>query len=183
MLLLVLVLVLWPGLEAVRYRLRRYVSFDIPRLDAELTGRLTLGIRTLRLSRVSRIAATLLRNVERDLRRGLQADADRARLRQMDCEADDFQSAPVADDTKLIGVIVRALGQDGALVAAVHIGGWSQKEAAAALGISHAAARKRCQRVIARLASSPDGLSQSDPANGFASSDAQLGADRRRAIT
>lgn len=76
MLLLVLVLVLWPGLEAVRYRLRRYVSFDIPRLDAELTGRLTLGIRTLRLSRVSRIAATLLRNVERDLRRGLQADAD-----------------------------------------------------------------------------------------------------------
>jgi DNA-directed RNA polymerase specialized sigma24 family protein len=44
-----------------------------------------------------------------------------------------------------------ALGEDGALLATVHIAGFSQKQAAGQFGISHDAARKRCQRALSSL--------------------------------
>lgn len=56
----------------------------------------------------------------------------------------------------IIATAETELGEDGVLITAVHIAGYSQKEAARLVGISHEAARKRCQRALARLQKSSD---------------------------
>ena len=62
-----LLLALWPGLDAVRSRLRRRFPDERKLLDAELVGRMSVAIHDCDLTQVNRIAATLLRNVERDV--------------------------------------------------------------------------------------------------------------------
>ena len=64
----VLILALWPGLDAIHGRLTRWFRNEPDRLVTELAGRIAAGISILDLTRVSRVAATLLRNVERDIR-------------------------------------------------------------------------------------------------------------------
>ncbi|WP_149753813.1 sigma-70 family RNA polymerase sigma factor [Roseivivax sediminis] len=150
-----LILVLWPGLCVVRQRLRAFAQRDT--LDADLLGQITIGIRAARPDRVSRVAATLLRNAERDLRRAWQRDAN-ASWPDPDCagelhrEGSNAAGAPEA----IIALAHSALGADGVLVTAVHIAGFSQKEAGEILGLGHEAARKRCQRIMAQLRESAD---------------------------
>jgi RNA polymerase sigma-70 factor (ECF subfamily) len=67
-----LLLALWPGMDAVRGRLLRFFRNRSAELDADLMGRMAIAIGDLDLTRVRRIAATLLRNLERDLRRDLK---------------------------------------------------------------------------------------------------------------
>lgn len=140
----VLILALWPGLSTVRARLRGRTDADF--LDAELIGGLALGIRRADPGQVRRVAATLLRNLERDVSRLLARQA-RPLPPAVDLEV------PV-DPGATEAVMARAmadLGDDGLLLSAVYLAGFSQKEAAAGLGISHEAARKRCQRAMRRL--------------------------------
>lgn len=151
-----LLLALWPGLCVVRRRLR--VSCRGPALDADILGGLVIGIRRARPERITRVAATLLRNLERDLRRANIRDD---RVTQSSVDPDAVAHAlvqPEIDRPDLIlSAAEKALGEDGALLVAVHVAGFSQKEAAERLGISHEAARKRCQRSIARLQQAADG--------------------------
>lgn len=151
-----MLLVLWPGLDGVHARLRRHYRGRGEDLASDITAQATLTIRRLDLDSVERIAATVLRNVERDLRRTLAGEWART-----------AQSAPLHEPEEReissveIDVVSRidamrlcaSLGDDGPLVAAVAIEGLSQREAADRLGLTHEAARKRFQRALARARS------------------------------
>ncbi len=106
----------------------------------------------MRLGRITRVAATLLRNLERDLRRLYIRDDQAARLSvDMDKVEHVLVEREVDRPDVILSAAQAALGEDGALLVAVHIAGFTQKEAADQLGISHEAARKRCQRALSRL--------------------------------
>lgn len=145
-----LLLALWPGLSTVRYRLRSFPRADT--LDADLVGSLTIGIRKNAERCVTRVAATLLLNLDRDLRRLYRRD-DRVVRSLVDMEAVANKLAHEAPERPehLITAAYAELGTDGLLLAAVHVAGFTQKEAGVCLGISHDAARKRCQRALVRL--------------------------------
>lgn len=145
------ILALWPGLGAVRSRLMRFFRDDPDVLTGELTGRLSQGIATSRLDRVTRIAATLLRNVERDIKRDLirQAEENGAPLSE-DCAA--IAEWPALPGREVLSILRHHVGPDAELVMAVAVFGFSQKEAARALGLSYDATRKRYQRAMTRLA-------------------------------
>lgn len=159
-----LLLVLWPGLDAVRGRLRRYWQDGLPNLDAEVTGRLLVIAARTDLDRVNRLAATLLRNLERDIRRHLMQDAGRAACAvPIDpMGAEDIRLPPPLivqessiearlDAHRFAARLDGVLGADAGLVRAVVLEGLSQVAAGAALGLSHEASRKRLQRAMARL--------------------------------
>ena len=158
-----LILALWPGLDAIHGRLMRWFGNDPDRLTTELAGRVTAGISTLDLARVSRIAATLLRNVERDIRRMLTKERDRVEVAFTNDLADsiggDGRPHPGNSETStkdLVRRLQHVVGDDAFLVIAVVIFGLSQKEASASLGLTHDVARKRYQRAIARLQADHD---------------------------
>ena len=158
----VLVLALWPGLDAIRGRLTRFVGGDTSWLDAELLGGVAVAIRSADPTKVRKVAATLLRNVERDLRRTMMSEVDMAAV-TTDADLTEIVVAPDVDDiARLARDVTCALGDDGALVVAVVLEGLTQKEAADLLGLTHDAARKRCQRTLKRLR-----MSQSTGADGF----------------
>lgn len=145
-----LILALWPGLCVVRRRL--WPLCRCGTLDADLLSGVTIGIRRAHPDRVNRVAATILRNLERDLRRLYIRDGQVARL---SIGMDKIGHALVQRETDrpdmILSAAEAALGEDGALLFAVHIAGFTQKEAADQLGLSHEAARKRCQRALSRL--------------------------------
>jgi hypothetical protein len=70
-----MLLALWPGLDAIRRRCiwRKVGTGD--EIAADILGRTTEAIRGLDLQRVNWIAATILRNVERDILRAHQREA------------------------------------------------------------------------------------------------------------
>lgn len=145
-----LMLALWPGLCVVRRRL--WPLCRTGTLDADLLSGLTIGIRRARLNRINRVAATLLRNLERDLRRLYTRDDQAARLSvDMDKVGHALIQREVDKPDAILAAAQAALGEDGALLVAVHIAGFTQKEVAVRLGLSHEAARKRCQRALSRL--------------------------------
>ena len=145
-----LLLALWPGLCVIRFRLRPLCQTGT--LDADLLGGLTTGIRSAEPGRIRRVAATLLRNLERDLRRIYIRD-DRWNRSSVDLDLVGHKLAQPETDRldSILASAQAALGEDGALLGAVHILGFSQKEAATAFGLGHDAARKRCQRALSRL--------------------------------
>ncbi len=158
-------LALWPGLDALYRRLLRYFASSPEELVSEISVRLTTGFHRLDLDRVHRIAATLIRNVERDIRRSLKT-AWAVGAQRSDMPDDDFMNSE-AHRTCILGLpngietdaatalLQRQLqvwiGDDAALVAAVAVHGDRQHEAAAKLGIAAEAARKRYQRATRRL--------------------------------
>ncbi|SNT30710.1 RNA polymerase sigma factor [Antarctobacter heliothermus] len=150
-----MLLALWPGLDAVRRRSiwRRIGTGD--EVASEILARASEAIRGLDLQRVNWIAATILRNIERDLIRTRQREDRHQSLR---CEADPNEIP--ADGEVLSGDaipellhrdLVRIVGTDADLVIRVAIDGFSQSEVASELGLSEAATRKRYQRATRRL--------------------------------
>ena len=150
-----MLLALWPGLDAVRRRSiwRRVGTGD--EVASEILARASEAIRGLDLQRVNWIAATILRNIERDLIRTRQREDRHQSLR---CEADTNEIP--ADGEVLSGDaipellhrdLVRIVGTDADLVIRVAIDGFSQSEVATELGLSEAATRKRYQRATRRL--------------------------------
>lgn len=158
-------LALWPGLDAIFRRLLRHFASSPEDLVSEISVRLTTGIHRLDFDRVHRIAATLIRNIERDIRRSLKASWAEGAQRG-DMPDDDFMNSethrtcilglPAGIDTdRATALITKQLqawiGDDAALVVAVAVHGDRQREAAAELGIAAEAARKRYQRAARRL--------------------------------
>ncbi len=185
---ILLLLALWPGMDAVRGRLRRHVT-DPDELASELLARATLAIRIMDLSVVNRIAATLLMNLERDITRALgpgRREAPGA------CPAEDMADfcregpmfMPLAIDHQVARVrvheiIANRIGTHSDLVMAVAVDGFTEREAAEQLGISYDAARKRYQRALGRLRSCRSQvvgeLSQIEPRLGFSQAEAADG--------
>lgn len=159
---LIVLLALWPGLDGVRWRLRQAFPGHRGDLDSELVADLSLAIRTLDLARVNRIAATLLRNLERDTRRRLMSLSRQAPgivagedlLDGIGASTDSMLTDPDTGYGLLLRDLHACLGSDAELIVRVAIDGESQAEAAEGLGISHDAARKRYQRALSRLKSS-----------------------------
>jgi RNA polymerase sigma-70 factor (ECF subfamily) len=150
-----LLLALWPGLDAVRRRSiwRRIGTAD--EAASDVLARATEAVRSLDLGRVNRIAATLLRNVERDIIRARQRDTEHERL-VSDIEYDNVPADQAgrqlpADDAHLQDDLRKLIGADALLVIRVAIEGFSQAEVAIELGLSEAAGRKRYQRAMRKL--------------------------------
>ena len=171
----ILWLALWPGLDALYHRLWRHFRYAHEDLVAEIAVRFTLVIHRADLTRIRRVAATLLRNVERDVRSILRrAREERARLVELpDHEDQDqgrhggdpgFASGPgpsafgispgsdVDQETRLLrDRLFQEIGAHADLVVAVVIVGERPGEIADRLGISPEAARKRYQRALDSL--------------------------------
>ncbi|KUF08939.1 sigma-70 family RNA polymerase sigma factor [Pseudoponticoccus marisrubri] len=151
----VLLLALWPGLDAIR---RRAVARRIAPVDeivSDILARTTEAIRSLDLERVTWIAATVLRNVERDIIRARKSDAEREGF----ATAIDPDVVPALDGqperalqrARLVDDMRQFIGRDADLVSCVAVEGFSQAETADRLGLTEAAARKRYQRATRRL--------------------------------
>lgn len=150
-----MLLALWPGLDAIRRRCiwRKVGTAD--EVASDILGRTTEAVRSLDLRRVNWIAATILRNVERDMIRARQREAARESLSSNiepdDVPADQAGCHSTAEDAHLGDDLRKLIGTDAALVILVAVDGFTQAEAAAELGIPMEAARKRYQRAIRRL--------------------------------
>jgi RNA polymerase sigma-70 factor (ECF subfamily) len=159
----VLLLALWPGLDAVHRRLARHFRGDPDLLVSEISGRVVAGVHALDLNKVNRIAATLIRNCERDIVRRLErTSAETKHHRPIDEESiftsRDTSVLGLPDDLDadgavacLVGLIEPILGPDAHLVVAIAVAGERQHAAAEALGLKPGAGRKRYQRAVQRL--------------------------------
>ena len=150
-----LLLALWPGLDAIRRRSiwRRLGAAD--EIASDVLARTTEAVRSLDLGRVNWIAATVLRNVERDMIRARKRDAARESVAS-DADPDEVADSGVGGIgaggyARLNGAMRKLLGDDALLVIRVAIEGFSQAEVAVELGLTEAAARKRYQRAMHRL--------------------------------
>ena len=150
-----LLLALWPGLDAIRRRSiwRRIGTAE--EVASDVLARTTEAVRSLDLGRVNWIAATVLRNVERDMIRVRQRDTARESLVSLiepdEISADKVGRHPSAEDAHLQDDLRKLIGTDALLVIRVAIEGYSQADVAIELGLTDAAARKRYQRAIQRL--------------------------------
>lgn len=158
----VLLLALWPGLDAVRARLSRFCCGNVDELAGDILARAIEAAARMDLARVNRVAATLLRNIERDLKRSMRSE----RLRSASsisiggCDENDADTVLIAEERgaeialdarRLPQRLQRLIGTDAGLVMAVAIEGFTQAEVGAMLGIGSDATRKRYQRAIVRL--------------------------------
>lgn len=151
----VMLLALWPGLDAVRNRCLRRRIGSPDEIASDLVARTTELIRTLDLARVNQIAATVLRNVERDMVRSACRE-DARRQRSSETDPDGMAAPPSwAEQTRmrreLQHDLTAVIGPDTDLILGVALDGASQIEMAEALDLTASAARKRYQRAIARL--------------------------------
>lgn len=171
----ILILALWPGLDAVRYRLWRDWPQDRDDLAEDIIAQIAIGVRRLDLMEVQKVAGTLVMNTERDLRRIF---LERKHQRHMEPQIyDDLEAvaAPPHDDDAVdvrtwCSRLTPILGRDTSLFLRIIVLGETQAQAAIALGITDAAARKRHQRAMTRLTAMqniPARLSHSAPAIGL----------------
>jgi RNA polymerase sigma-70 factor (ECF subfamily) len=150
-----MLLALWPGLDAIQ---RRSVWRKIGSPDevvSDILARTTEAIRGLDLRRVAWIAVTVLRNVERDMIRARQREIRRQNVISDtdpdEVAGDDDAQEPPVSHKRLHGDMRRLIGADATLVIRVAVEGFSQAEVAVELGLSEAAARKRYQRATRKL--------------------------------
>jgi len=147
----ILLLALWPGLDAIRRRsIWRRIGLPDD-IASEVLARTTEAIRCLNLDRVNRIASTVLRNVERDMLRAHQREVERERA-DSDIDPDDLPTADsAADSVHFQDDLRQMIGADAALVTRVAIEGFSPAEVALEMCLTTAATRKRYQRATRRL--------------------------------
>lgn len=154
---LLVIAALWPGLDAVLCRLDRGFPNRRDDLSSELFVRFGEAILALDLARVTAVTSTLLRSVERDIRRDLIAERAMDDISHPidDPAVEALASSAVAPDRCLDLVIadhMQSLSRDDAcLLRKVVLLGETQAEAGRELGLTEAAARKRYQRAMRRL--------------------------------
>jgi DNA-directed RNA polymerase specialized sigma24 family protein len=158
-----LLLALWPGLDAVRGRLRRFRPAED--IAPDIIGAFIDEVGRINLDRVNRVAATLLRNLERDLKRAWRAEALHL-IDSFDEEWDLDETNPndpvsslpsreaIIDDQRRWLRVRQIIGGDADLVRRVVLEGYSQADAGRFQGLGPDTARKRFQRAMTRLAAS-----------------------------
>ncbi|HVV51135.1 MAG TPA: hypothetical protein VHO06_15815 [Polyangia bacterium] len=176
-----LLLCFWPALDAM-FRRRFGLFPNRPQdLASEIVGRFTIELQRVDVGRVGHLTATLLRNTERDVIRTRR----RERLvasRTTEVKPESAVVAPpepepprpplgsLADLTDpesipaLSAWLRRAIGDDADLVLDAIVRRKRRAQIAVSLGISHAAARKRLERALARARASLFANPQSQPA-------------------
>lgn len=180
------IVALWPGLDAMFWRLSRGFPSARDDLSAEILSRAIEAILTLDLEKDTAVTATLLRNLERDFRRELIADrviAEAARpIDDPTVEAlvsvlevpGTFEVQPIGDH------MVELPSRDADFLKRIFLLGETQDEAGRAFGLRPAAARKRVQRALKSLRSPrniPPAVSHSGSPVGLWHSE---GSSRRR---
>jgi hypothetical protein len=171
----IVILALWPGLDAVRYRLWRDWPEERNDLADDILAHIAIGIRHLDLASVQKVTATLIMNTERDIRRAFLDRKWQHRAELPIYESVYAVAAPARDDDAMdVGIwrgrLLPILGGDTSLFLRIIVLGETQAQAAAALGLSHDAARKRHQRAMTKLVAlqnKSSGLSHSDPPIGL----------------
>lgn len=158
-------LALWPGLDALYRRLWRFFRTDPGELASEIAGRFAMGMQRADLSRINRVAATLITNVERDIRDGLRRRWAEAATHEELPDPDEFGAhastpscfgLPAGTDPDVVAsfvhrVLTDLIGGDAGIVVAVVMMGEGQRDVADRLGLGYDAVRKRYQRALARL--------------------------------
>jgi RNA polymerase sigma-70 factor (ECF subfamily) len=149
----ILLLALWPGLDAIRRRSLWHRLGVADEIASDVLARTTEAVRGLNLDCVNWIAATVLRNVERDMIRARKRELTHDRLPN---ELEPLvrrtsERDPAISDARLNAELRSVIGDDALLVIRVAIEGFSQAEVAVELGLTEAAARKRYQRAMRRL--------------------------------
>lgn len=159
----VLHLALWPGLDAVHGRLIRHFHSDPDLLVTELSGQFVEQVHKLDPGRVNWIAATILRNIERDMKQALNSEhggaCSRADLAEVDAwhRSRGSRLGPPGErqgsetEALVLDKMRRAIGRDAGLVFDVSVLGFTLKEAAQRHGLTHEAARKRYRRALVSL--------------------------------
>ena len=170
---------MWPGLDAIYQRQRRYFARDPEELLSLISVTFTTLIGTLDLQCVRRIPATLIRSTERDVVRARQ------RQRTTERALEPLLNQPLTDSTEVVGIsgdvpalsglghstlgipvglpweaqatavhrwLLAVGGEDATLFLAVVVLGQDSREVAAQAGLSDVALRKRIQRIRTRLA-------------------------------
>jgi RNA polymerase sigma-70 factor (ECF subfamily) len=162
-------LALWPALDNLYRRLLRHFRQAPDDLVSAISEQFTLAVHRADLSGIRRLAATLVRNVERDVRLGLRRRWEEQSLR-VDLPDPDVLGNAVpgrlpksshlglppgsgtdAETAMLREILAHMVGADADLVVAVVILGEGQREVASRFGIGHDAARKRLQRALRRI--------------------------------
>lgn len=170
-----MLLALWPGLDAIRHRLLLRKGGPLDEIASDILARAVEAVRGLDPVRVNRIAATILMNVERDLGRDHVRDAKWQSLR-VDIDVAEIVGGsphPPIPRGLIERDLARVIGGDARLVLRVAVDGFTQVEVATELGLTEAAARKRYQRAIRRLRHAfSDPVSRSGTPAGFSSSGA-----------
>ena len=151
---------LWPALDRIYRRRLRYFGEDPDELTQGIWLAFNELVQRIDLAHVRRVAATLVRSTNRDV--------GKARLRPT-TERAPASAEPVTSATVTVAEPARAarddageivelrsqlaplLGADADLVIAVLALEIDQREAAARMGLTYAAARKRVQRAILRI--------------------------------
>ena len=137
----ILVLALWPGLDAVYSRLCRDCPHERVDISDDIVGQVTLGLCRLDLEAVHRISATLIMNTERDLRR-LYRTASRQRRSAVLLEDNEEALAIVGPEGATDSPwdwcqrLHPIIGRDTSLFLRIICFGETQAEAASALGLS-----------------------------------------------
>jgi len=138
-------------LTRIRRRMGHLVD-ELPR--TWFAGRFTAEIARLDLSRVRRVAATLVRNVERDIRSLLgPVSADEPPDEPTPTSLLGLPDGVDAEwATHLLGERLRDwIGVDAGIVLAIAVIGETSDEVATRLGMTPSAVRKRYRRALARL--------------------------------
>jgi DNA-directed RNA polymerase specialized sigma24 family protein len=147
---------LLPALEAIYRRQRRFWHRNPDGLVSEIASAFSQLVQRMDLSRVNRIAATLVRSTERDVcaerQRTLPKHTHEVELPDDFDLVDPVSTLSANGDAEAVRrLLLPVVGHDAELVISVVVMGQTQAEAAVALGIPHDAARKRFQRALARL--------------------------------
>ena len=158
---------LWPALDRIYRRRLRYLGEDPDELTQGIWLAFNELIHRIGLAHVGRIAATLVRSTNRDVGRarlrtttggapasaGPVTEATVTVAEQARATPDDL-AAPISsagEIAELRSQLAPLLGADADLVIAVLALEIDQREAAARMGLTYAAARKRVQRAILRI--------------------------------
>ena len=151
------IVALWPGLDAAYHRLWRKFHFGRADLASDLLAEISVQIANLDLARVRSVAATLIRNTERNVRRAFVRQDRLARITRdiadpsIEVEAAGLQRPNRDNAADLDARLIDLPECDALLLKRVFVLGETQAQAGQALGLSPDAARKRVQRALARL--------------------------------
>jgi hypothetical protein len=168
MALALLLLGLWPALDAIFRKRSPLFQREAHDIELEIIDQFMAQVHRVDLARVSCLAATLVRNTEREV-----VDArlrEHARAAKCDDLKPDAIAAPSIEDerpfTSAFGLpfdqpdgeavaalrrwLRSAIGADADLIVGAVIDGKTRLDLAASLGISHAATRKRLERALDR---------------------------------
>jgi DNA-directed RNA polymerase specialized sigma24 family protein len=158
---------LWPGLDRIYRRRVRHFEDDPDELTQVIWLAFTELMNRLDLAQVRRIAATIVRSTDREVRTArrraagqlgpsLATPIDLAALeeRSRASETDDRSTSSLSFAGELADLraqLVPLVGPDANLVVAALILEIDQRALAARMGLTYAAARKRVQRAVLRI--------------------------------